>query len=86
MTYTATGFSNPVRVIFEAILHPAAGEDNTEAVARHFRTAIRREIIPKSISSIASFSSRRSSHCAGSRTSFAGCMSGMSTPMQLTFS
>jgi hydrogenase-4 component B len=41
-TYTATGFSNPVRVIFEAILQPAAGEDNVEAVARHFRTAIRR--------------------------------------------
>jgi hydrogenase-4 component B len=42
ITYTATGFSNPVRVIFEAILSPAAGEDNVEAVARHFRTAIRR--------------------------------------------
>ncbi len=40
MTYTATGFSNPVRVIFEAVLHPVAGEDNVEAVARHFRTAI----------------------------------------------
>jgi hydrogenase-4 component B len=42
ITYTATGFSNPVRVIFEAILSPATGEDNIEAVARHFRTAIRR--------------------------------------------
>jgi hydrogenase-4 component B len=42
ITYTATGFSNPVRVIFEAILQPAAGEDNVEAVARHFRTAIKR--------------------------------------------
>jgi hydrogenase-4 component B len=41
-TYTATGFSNPVRVIFDAILQPAAGEDSVEAVARHFRTAIRR--------------------------------------------
>jgi hydrogenase-4 component B len=41
-TYTATGFSNPVRVIFDAILQPTAGEDNVEAVARHFRTAIRR--------------------------------------------
>jgi hypothetical protein len=40
ITYTATGFSNPVRVIFEAILQPAAGEDSVEAVARHFRTAI----------------------------------------------
>ena len=42
ITYTATGFSNPVRVIFEAILQPAKGEDSIEAVARHFRTAIRR--------------------------------------------
>ena len=41
-TYTATGFSNPVRVIFEAILQPTAGEDNVEAVAQHFRTAIKR--------------------------------------------
>jgi hydrogenase-4 component B len=41
-TYTATGFSNPVRVIFEAILQPAAGDDSVEAVAQHFRTAIKR--------------------------------------------
>jgi len=41
-TYTATGFSNPVRVIFEAILQPTANEDSIEAVARHFRTAIKR--------------------------------------------
>jgi hydrogenase-4 component B len=40
ITYTATGFTNPVRVIFEAILQPSASEDNVEAVARHFRTAI----------------------------------------------
>jgi hydrogenase-4 component B len=43
ITYTATGFSNPVRVIFQAIVSPATIEDNTEAVAQHFRTAIRRE-------------------------------------------
>jgi hydrogenase-4 component B len=43
ITYTATGFSNPVRVIFDAVLRPATGEDSVEAVARHFRTAIRRE-------------------------------------------
>jgi hydrogenase-4 component B len=43
ITYTATGFSNPVRVIFGAVLHPAAGEDSTEAVVQHFRTAIRRD-------------------------------------------
>jgi hydrogenase-4 component B len=40
ITYTATGFSNPVRVIFDSILNPGSGEDNVEAVARHFRTAI----------------------------------------------
>jgi hydrogenase-4 component B len=43
ITYTATGFSNPVRVVFGAVLRPRTGEDTTEAVARHFRTAIRRE-------------------------------------------
>jgi hypothetical protein len=42
MTYTATGFSNPARVVFDALLSPAAREDSVEAVARHFRTAIRR--------------------------------------------
>ena len=42
-TYTATGFSNPVRVIFDALLRPAASEESTEAVAGHFRTAIKRE-------------------------------------------
>lgn len=45
ITYTATGFSNPVRVIFDAILRPATVEDSTEAVARHFRTAIKREFV-----------------------------------------
>jgi hydrogenase-4 component B len=43
MTYTATGFSNPVRVVFHAVLRPATIEDSTEAVAEHFRTAVRRE-------------------------------------------
>jgi hydrogenase-4 component B len=42
ITYTATGFSNPVRVIFEAVLQPSTSEDSVEAVARHFRTAIKR--------------------------------------------
>jgi hydrogenase-4 component B len=42
ITYTATGFSNPVRVVFQGLLRPALAEDTTEAVARHFRTAIRR--------------------------------------------
>jgi hydrogenase-4 component B len=41
MTYTATGFSNPVRVIFDAIFRPKV-EDTRETVAEHFRGAIRR--------------------------------------------
>ena len=43
MTYTATGFSNPVRVIFDAIFRPTTVEDTSETVAQHFRMAIRRE-------------------------------------------
>jgi hydrogenase-4 component B len=43
MSYTATGFSNPVRVIFDAIFRPTIVEDTRETVAEHFRTAIRRE-------------------------------------------
>lgn len=42
MTYTATGFSNPVRVIFDALLRPRTVEDTEETVAQHFRVAIRR--------------------------------------------
>ena len=41
MTYTATGFSNPVRVIFESIFHPLMAENTRESVAGHFRTAIK---------------------------------------------
>ena len=43
MTHTATGFSNPVRAILDAVLRPATVEDTRETVAEHFRTAIRRE-------------------------------------------
>ena len=43
MTYTATGFSNPVRVIFDAIFRPTTVEDTSETVAQHFRMAIHRE-------------------------------------------
>ena len=43
MTYTATGFSNPVRVIFDAVFRPTTVEDTRETVAQHFRTAILRE-------------------------------------------
>lgn len=42
MTYTATGFSNPVRVIFDAIFHPARVRDERETIYEHFRSAIRR--------------------------------------------
>jgi hydrogenase-4 component B len=43
MTYTATGFSNPVRVIFEAIFHPSTLDERKETIAEHFRTAINNE-------------------------------------------
>jgi hydrogenase-4 component B len=43
MTYTATGFSNPVRVIFDAVFRPTTVEDTKETVSEHFRTAILRE-------------------------------------------
>jgi hydrogenase-4 component B len=42
MSYTATGFSNPVRVVFQAIFRPNIIEDTRQTVAVHFRTAIRR--------------------------------------------
>lgn len=42
MTYTATGFSSPVSVIFDAVLHPTTVEDTRETIHEHFRTAIRR--------------------------------------------
>lgn len=43
MTYTATGFSNPIRVIFNAVFHPTEIENRRETIHEHFRTAIRRE-------------------------------------------
>jgi hydrogenase-4 component B len=43
MTYTGTGFSNPVRVIFESIFHPRTIEDERKSVHDHFRIAITRE-------------------------------------------
>jgi len=42
MTYTATGFSNPVRVIFEAVFDPTVVENRRETIHEHFRAAIRR--------------------------------------------
>jgi hydrogenase-4 component B len=41
MTYTATGFSNPVRVIFQAIFRPAIFDEMKETVADHFLIAIK---------------------------------------------
>ena len=43
MTYTASGFSNPVSVIFQGILHPTQTKETREEIAEHFRTAIRIE-------------------------------------------
>ncbi len=45
LTYTATGFSNPVRVTFNAIFHPTEVEDSSEMVAQHFRMAIKKLIL-----------------------------------------
>ena len=42
MSYTATGFSNPVRVVFQAIFRPNIVEDTRQTVNVHFRTAIHR--------------------------------------------
>jgi hydrogenase-4 component B len=42
MSYTATGFSNPVRVVFQAVFRPKIVEDTRATVGVHFRTAIRR--------------------------------------------
>jgi hydrogenase-4 component B len=44
MTYTATGFSNPVRVIFDAVFRPSRAEESRETIAEHFRTAIRQRL------------------------------------------
>ncbi len=42
MTYTATGYSSPVSVIFNAILHPRTIQETREVIYTHFRTAINR--------------------------------------------
>ncbi len=41
MTYTATGFSNPVRVIFQGIFRPSIEEARETAIADHFRIALK---------------------------------------------
>ena len=43
MIYTATGFSNPVRVVFQAIFQPNITEGTRQTVGVHFRTAIHRQ-------------------------------------------
>ncbi|NOY64597.1 MAG: hypothetical protein GXO97_04265 [Nitrospirae bacterium] len=43
MTYTATGFSNPVRVIFSAIFRPSIVRDTRTIFSSRFRAAIMRE-------------------------------------------
>ncbi len=42
MTYTASGFAQPVRVIFEAVLRPKI-VDRRETIAEHFRVSIQRK-------------------------------------------
>jgi hydrogenase-4 component B len=42
MTYTATGFSNPVRAIFDAVFRPARVQNERQTIHEHFRSAIRR--------------------------------------------
>jgi hydrogenase-4 component B len=43
MTYTATGFSNPVRVVFDAVFNPTEVENERDTIYEHFRSAIRRK-------------------------------------------
>jgi hydrogenase-4 component B len=43
MSYTATGFSNPVRVIFDAVFNPTEVENERDTIYEHFRSAIRRK-------------------------------------------
>lgn len=44
MTYTATGLSNPIRVVFRAILTPTRPVDRERVVATHFPASISREV------------------------------------------
>jgi hydrogenase-4 component B len=42
MTYTATGFSTPVRVVFRAVFHPSAPEEVVDTVGGYWRRAVKR--------------------------------------------
>lgn len=44
LTYTATGFLNPVRVTFNAVFHPTEIKDRSEMVGQCFRMDIRRRV------------------------------------------
>lgn len=44
MTYTATGLSNPIRVVFGAVLTPVKPVDREQVVATHFPASISREV------------------------------------------
>ena len=43
MTYTVTGFSNPVRVVFSGIFRPIMIHDARETIAQHFLSAIKKD-------------------------------------------
>jgi hydrogenase-4 component B len=43
MTYSATGFSNPVRVIFSGIFRPVPVRNARETIHQHFLSAIKKE-------------------------------------------
>ena len=43
MTYSATGFSNPVRVIFSGIFRPVPVHNARETIHQHFLSAIKKE-------------------------------------------
>ncbi len=44
LTYTATGFANPVRVIFRAVLRPTMNEQTIEEMPAFFRPTVHREM------------------------------------------
>jgi len=43
MGYTATGFSNPVRVVFNSVFRPSTDETRAQIVTGHFRAAITKQ-------------------------------------------
>lgn len=49
MTYTATGFARPVRVIFQALVHPQDVREERETAHEHFTEAIRRSEVESHI-------------------------------------